>query len=460
MKNDGMRVLVVDDELSMREYLQLLLERAGYRVATGKNLSEGLRLLEAHEPDLVITDLKLGHDSGVQVLKAARARPFPPEVLIITAFGTPATAIECIREGAYDYITKPFDNDDIRLLVERALEKRAIRQENQALRKGIADRRLVLGTSKAMEQVWTLVDRVAASPRATVLIQGESGTGKELVARTIHQRSERASQPFLAVNCSALAEGVLESELFGHVKGAFTGAVSQRDGLFAAAGAGTVFLDEIGEVSPAIQVKLLRVLQERMVRPVGATQEQPVEARVLAATNKRLETEVRSGKFREDLLYRLNVITIDVPPLRERAEDIPGLAQHFLAQCADQLGRPGLRLDPETLALLQRYHFPGNVRQLQNIIERAATLSVSDHLEPSSLPNSLRGEPDPIDGSVSLNSGFSLERFLDDAERRYLKQALVQAVGVKTRAAELLGLSFRSFRYRLAKHGLGDANDS
>jgi two-component system, NtrC family, response regulator PilR len=313
-----------------------------------------------------------------------------------------------------------------------------------------------VGDSPPMRAVWGMVEKVAAS-RSTVLITGESGTGKELVARAVHWKSNRAGQPFLPVNCAALAEGVLESELFGHLKGAFTGATSDRPGLLVSAGEGTVFLDEIGEIPPGMQVKLLRVLQERKVKPVGGTIEVAFNARVLVATNKHLEKEVEAGRFRQDLFYRLNVIAIDLPPLRERREDIPVLANYFLTRMAEELGRPNLSFSPEALGVLQAYSFPGNVRQLQNIVERAATLADQDVLGPDTLPPALRGEKEPALrlGEVSLAPGFSLERHLDEAERRYLLAALEKADGVKTRAAELLGLTFRSFRYRLAKHGLG-----
>jgi two-component system response regulator PilR (NtrC family) len=321
-----------------------------------------------------------------------------------------------------------------------------------------------VGASAGMMGVWNLVERVAVS-KTTVLVTGESGTGKELVARGVHWKSPRSAQPFIPVNCAALAAGVLESELFGHVKGSFTGATSDRVGILASAGEGTVFLDEIGEVPLSTQVKLLRVLQEKRVKPVGSSQEVPFQARIVAATNKRLETEVKAGRFREDLFYRLNVITIEIPPLRDRRDDIPILADHFLEAVAQELGRPALRFSPRALEVLQKYDFPGNVRQLQNIVERAATLSEGDVLMPESLPPTLRGEPvAPADesggaGELQLAPGFSLERYLDDAERRYLTAALQKSDGVKTRAAEILGLSFRSFRYRLAKHGLTDREE-
>jgi two-component system, NtrC family, response regulator PilR len=456
-----MRILVVDDELSMREYLEVLLARAGYEVVAAANVAQAAERLR-EDVDLVISDMKLGAESGLSVLKAARAIVSPPEVILITAYGTPESAVEAMRAGAYDYICKPFDNEELKLLVQKALEKRELRREVTELRSTLSAGagRVLLGRSAGMQAVWGLIDKVATG-RSTVLITGESGTGKELVARAIHARGARAGQPFLPLNCAAMPEGLLESELFGHVKGAFTGAAQDRPGLLVSAGEGTVFLDEIGEVSPAMQVKLLRVLQERQVKPVGSASEVPFKARVLAATNKRLEDEVKVGRFREDLLYRLNVITLELPPLRDRGEDIPVLAEHFLARMRDELGRPNLRFTPEALGLLQRFGFPGNVRQLQNIVERAATLADGEELGPDSLPTALRGdiEPVPAQEDLSIEVGFSLERHLDSLERRYLLSALEQAGGVKTRAADLLGLTFRSFRYRLAKHGFSVGDD-
>ncbi|MDP3234604.1 MAG: sigma-54 dependent transcriptional regulator [Myxococcales bacterium] len=446
-------ILVVDDEPSILEFLEVLLSKHGHRVRTVGSLDLATKALAAAVPDLVITDFRLGKQSGLDVVKAARTLTMPPEVIVVTAYGTPASAVEAMRQGAYDYVTKPFDNDELMILVERAIEKRGLRVENRRLRASGSG--VFVGQSAAMQQVWSVVQKVAPT-RATVLIAGESGTGKEVVARAIHLESPRASQPFVPVNCGALAEGVLESELFGHVKGAFTGASSDRQGILAAAGEGTVLLDEVGELPLGTQVKLLRVLQERKVKPVGSSREVPFEARILAATNRKLEDEVKAGRFREDLWFRLNVIVVDVPPLRKRREDIPRLAAFFLERVSTELGRPGLHFTPEAIAVLQDYAFPGNVRQMQNVIERAATLSDSDALGVESLPPLVRGaEGEPDAGpEVSLAPGFSLELHLDTLERRYLHEALRRASGAKTKAAELLGLSFRSFRYRLAKHGM------
>jgi two-component system response regulator PilR (NtrC family) len=457
-----LQILVVDDELSMREYLEVLLSRGGYQVVTAADVATAVDIILKNNLDVVISDIKLGQESGLEVLRAARASATPPEVILITAYGTPATAVEAMREGAYDYICKPFDNEELLLLVQKASEKRELLRENRELRaSGAPGTQILVGKSLAMQGVWGLINKVASS-RSTVLITGESGTGKELVARAIHWKSSRSGQPFLPVNCAALAEGVLESELFGHVKGAFTGATADRAGIMVSAGAGSVFLDEIGEISPAMQVKLLRVLQERRVKPVGSSEEIPFEARVLAATNRNLEAEVKSGRFREDLYYRLNVIAIELPPLRKRREDIGVLANFFLDRMKETLGRPELSLSPATLELLEAYSFPGNVRQLENIIERAATLVEGSLLVPAALPPSLRGESEPIrpNGAVVLVPGFSLDRYLDETERHYLLAALERADGNKTKAAEILNLSFRSFRYRLAKHGLADKLDS
>jgi two-component system response regulator PilR (NtrC family) len=455
------RILIVDDELSIREFLEVLLGRAGHAVESTDSLEGARALLAAHPFELVISDFRLGDQSGIDVLKAARALTPPPEVIIITAYGTPASAVQAMRQGAYDYIAKPFDNDELMLLVDRALEKSRLSEENRQLRATLLPRaEYYVGTSPAMREVWSLVEKVAQA-KSTVLITGESGTGKEVVARAIHARSPRAALPFVPVNCGALAEGVLESELFGHVRGAFTGAASDRTGILVSAGDGTVLLDEVGELPPATQVKLLRVLQERRVKPVGSSREVPFEARVLAATNRRLEDEVKAGRFREDLLFRLNVINIELPPLRARSEDIPMLATYFLGRVAEELGRPGLHFTEDTIALLKAYPFTGNVRQLQNIVERAATLSDSETLGPESLPPGVRGASDSVGAAqVQIGEGFSLERHLDELERRFLQESLRRSGGVKMKAAQLLGLTFRSLRYRLAKHGLGDRDDA
>jgi two-component system response regulator PilR (NtrC family) len=452
------QLLVVDDEASIREILRVLFTRAGHQVLVAESVQAAREALESQAIDLVLSDLRLGRESGLDVLKLARGLASSPEVIMLTAYGTPANAVEAMRRGAYDYIAKPFDNEELLLLVERALEKRRLTLENRQLKVSLeAGQNHYVGTSAAMKPVWALVDKVAAAARSTVLITGESGTGKEVVAKAIHFRGPRAAAPFVPVNCGAISEGLLESELFGHVKGAFSGATSNREGILVSAGQGTVLLDEVGETPMSTQVKLLRVLQERRVRPVGSSSEVPFEARILAATNRRLEDEVRAGRFREDLFFRLNVIAIELPPLRDRRSEIRPLAGFFLQRVAADIGRPGLTFAPETISLLESYSFSGNVRQLQNIVERAATLSDTDTLMPESLPPAVLGvAPQVPSEAIALPPRFSLEHHLDAQEREYLTAALKQASGVKVHAAELLGLSFRSFRYRLAKHGLSD----
>ncbi len=445
-------VLIVDDEPSILEFLEVLLVKYGFRVRTAASVETAKRALEDEAPDVVITDFRLARDSGLEVLRAARALKSPPEVIVVTAYGTPASAVEAMRQGAYDYVTKPFDNDELLLLIERAVEKRGLRLENRQLKNSVLRQTLHWGKSPTMQAVWNIVQKVAPT-RATVLVTGESGTGKEVVARAIHLESPRAAQPFVPVNCGALAEGVLESELFGHVRGSFTGATVDRVGLLVSAKEGTILLDEVGELPLGTQVKLLRVLQERTVKPVGSSREVPFEARILAATNRRLDEEVKAGRFREDLLFRLNVIAIEVPPLRQRREDIAGLARFFLSRVAEELGRPMLQFSDDAIKVLEAYRFPGNVRQMQNIVERAATLSDTDELGVSSL-TALAERTDAPEPDLVIPPGFLLEQYLEHLERRYLTEALRRTAGAKMKAASLLGLSFRSFRYRLAKQGL------
>jgi two-component system, NtrC family, response regulator PilR len=451
-------VLVVDDEASLREFLDVLLTRAGHHVSVAATVAEASARLAAGPIDVVVSDFRIGGGSGIEVIRAAKSVDSKPEVIVITAYATAASAVEAMRQGAYDYIGKPFDNAELLLLVERAFEKRSLTAENQALKRRLVvpgSKQVFLGESRSMKALWSLVDKVAPT-RSTVLINGESGSGKEVVARVLHSKSQRAHAPFVAINCAAIPEGVLESELFGHVKGAFTGALADRSGILVSAGEGTVLLDEIGEVPLTMQAKLLRVLQERMVKPVGGNREVAFSARVLAATNRKLEEEVRLGRFREDLLFRLNVITVEVPPLRDRREDVVPLARFFLGRSAEELGRPGLRFADATESLMETLRFPGNLRQLENVVARAALLSDSDELGPDTLPASVRGELTAAPGVVSgaLEPGFSLEAFLEHTERRYLEASLAQSGGTKVKAAELLGLSFRSFRYRLAKLGM------
>ena len=447
------RLLVVDDERSMRELLEILLGNAGHEVELAVDAASALRAFEARAHDLVLTDLMLGRSSGIDVLCAVKAKSPATEVIVMTAYSTTEGAIQAMKLGAYDYVTKPFKVDELQLLVQKALEKRALTRDNAILRGQLDERTRyegLVGHGPAMQAVYALLAKVAPA-RTTVLITGESGTGKELVARALHARSPRAKEQFVPVNCGAIPEGLIESELFGHLKGAFTGAQGAKEGLFQAAHGGTLFLDEVGELPVAMQVKLLRVLQERRIRPVGSTEDSEVDVRLIAATNRDLPAEVRTGRFREDLYYRLNVIQVRVPPLRERREDIVQLGEHFLRRFAAEHGRGELRLSREAKRRLDEYAFPGNVRELENLIERAVTLSEGQEVTVDALPPPLRAPAPALSGEGPLPIGFSLEEHVASLEKELIDRALAQAGGNKTNAAALLGLTFRQLRHRLKK---------
>ena len=456
------RILVVDDERSMRELLAIVLGREGYEVVVAEDGRQAVAALEKRPVDLLITDIHMPDMTGIEVLRAARE--VSPDVagIMVTAFASTETAIEALRMGAYDYIHKPFNVDELKIVVRDALERRRLKRENVLLKRALqASHQFsnIIGRSEAMLAVFELIETIAQTS-STVLITGESGTGKELAARAIHFNSLRRDRPFVAVNCGALTETLLESELFGHVRGAFTGASTSKKGLIEVAEKGTIFLDEIGEMSPMMQVKLLRVLQERTFRRVGGTEETPADIRIIAATNRDLGQMVEEGRFREDLYYRINVIPLHLPPLRERQEDIPLLAEHFVARFAQQLGKPVQGLSSESLELLQRYHWPGNIRELENAMERAVALERTPVILPTSLPAKVRNAPrlTPLDPAADVetlpDSGFDLERHVREIERHYIMEALRRTDGVKVKAAELLGMSFRSFRYYAKKYGL------
>jgi two-component system response regulator PilR (NtrC family) len=455
------RILVVDDERSMREFLDIFFRREGYEVITAQSVDEALLAVEADDYDLVITDIQMPGRSGLDLLHEVRERSPETPVVMITAFATTENAITAMKQGAYDYITKPFKVDEIRVVVEKALEKKLLASENRRLRTQLRSQtrsRTLVGTSSAMQRVYDLVAQVAPT-KTNVLVVGESGTGKELVARAIHDQSDRAEKPFVAVNCAAIPENLLESELFGHVKGAFTGAVQNKAGLFETADGGTLFFDEIGELPPALQVKLLRVIQEKTIRRVGGTPDRRVDVRIVAATNRRLEDEVATGRFREDLYYRLNVIQIGLPPLRQRMEDIPLLARHFVEKYAAELGREIQGCTDDALDTLLAYPFPGNVRELENVIERAVALTRDDVIRRDALPpNVLRPAEAPGESRIPAD-GVDLDQLVASYERGLILEALARTGGVKKRAAALLGVSFRSFRYRLEKLGLDEPGD-
>ncbi|MBI5598183.1 MAG: sigma-54-dependent Fis family transcriptional regulator [Deltaproteobacteria bacterium] len=461
------RIMVVDDEKSMREFLDIMLRKEGYDVESFASVEPAVERFRATPSDLVITDLKMPGPSGVHLLKELKGIRDDVMVIVITAYASVDSAIEAMKAGAYDYFTKPFNVEEIKLNIKRALNVRMLERENVLLKKDLKSRYgfgNLVGTSRKMAEIYGLIMSVAAT-RANVFITGESGTGKELAARAIHAESPRKDKPFVTVNCGAIPESLVESELFGYVRGAFTGAYADKAGLAEMADGGTLFLDEITELPLNLQVKLLRFIQEKSFRRVGGTADVSVDMRLIAATNREIEEEVREGRFREDLYYRLNVIRIDIPPLRERPEDIAPLARYFLKKYNKELGKDIKRISEEALKLLMDYHYSGNVRELENAIERAVTLETKDFIGAASLPPSIRNSRDAsasnpdlpgnpaAGGAAILPDGMDLEATVSEFEKRIIGEALRKAGGVKKKAAELLGISFRSIRYKLNKYG-------
>lgn len=441
------RLLIVDDKASMRHMLRQVFHETGFEVVEAADGEEAISRLRDGALDLVITDVKMPKADGLTVLKECRAVLPRTPVIVMTAYGTIEQAVETIRQGAFDYIVKPFSISEIEVKAQRAFDQARLLSENDYLKEDLSQRvGRMIGRSEKIQQVYRLIRKVAAgSP--SVLILGESGTGKEMVAREIHQQSARSSHPFIAVNCAALSEGLLESELFGHERGAFTGALFQKRGRFELADKGTLFLDEIAELSPALQVKLLRVLQEKMFERVGGTKTLTVDVRILAATNRDIRQEIAERRFREDLFFRLNVVTIVLPPLRERLDDIPDLVEYFLARYSTALHKP-VTLAPEVLTCLMSYSWPGNVRELENLIERLIVLADSDRIEYTDLPPELFGaapQPAPVDGLADR---------IGQLEREMIRRTIEDCGHNQTRAAKLLGLKRSSLQYKLKKYGL------
>jgi two-component system NtrC family response regulator len=449
------RILVVDDEASQRELLAGFLAKQGYEVVAAASGTEALQRLQRETFDLILTDHRMPQMSGLDLLKAAREVNPEVPVVVMTAYGSVEQAVAAMKAGAYDYLGKPIDLDDLLHRIGKVQERQQLLAEVQALRQDLRGRyRLegIIAESGAMQEVLGVVRRVAPST-ATVLIQGESGTGKELIARALHAQSPRASGPFVAVNCAALPETLLESELFGHEKGAFTGASERRVGRFEAAEGGSIFLDEIGDLSPGLQVKLLRVLQERRIERVGANRPIPVDVRVIAATKIDLERAIREQRFREDLYYRLNVVTVTLPPLRRRREDLPPLLDHFLKRFAQANAKDVRGFTREARDALMKYDYPGNVRELENIVERAVLLSRAEVIGLGDLPLAVQ------EGAGAAGAPpASLPALLEQVEREKILEALRDAGGVQTRAAERLGISERALRYKLKKYGLGEGD--
>jgi two-component system response regulator PilR (NtrC family) len=458
------RVLVVDDERSMRELLSIVLRRDGYDVLLASDGKVAVDTLKRERVDVLITDIRMPGMNGVDVLREAKR--IDPEIIsiVMTAFASTDTAVDALRLGAADYVHKsPNAVNDLRLRVRKELERRRLQQENVLLKRQLGTPHKfanIVGGSSAMMSVFELIETIAPT-NSTVLITGESGTGKELVARAIHTRSPRSDRPFVAVNCGALPDTLLESELFGHMRGAFTGADTNKKGLLEVAEKGTIFLDEIGEMSAMTQVKLLRVLQERKFRRLGGTEEVEADIRIIAATNRDLAKMVSVGEFREDLFYRINVIPVKLPPLRERHDDVQALAEHFVEKFAQQMKKEIRGISGAAMACLRSYSWPGNVRELENAIERAVALERTPAVLPDSLPEAVRAAAGVAVGSAAqtpeertLEDGFDLEQHVQDVEREYILEALRRSNGVKKNAAELLGLSFRQFRYLLKKYNI------
>ena len=451
-----MDLLIVDDEASLRDFMTIVFEEDGWKVETAATIADGRAALQKDDPDLVLCDLMLPDGSGLDLLRDIKAQNPTIAVIMITAHTSTKSAVEALKNGAFDYIAKPFDIDELKIIVHNAVERKELEDENLHLRTALEAKFTfsnIIGRSPRMQDIFSIVQRIAKT-NSTVLISGESGTGKELIARAIHYNSGRRGK-FVSINCGALPETLLESELFGHERGAFTGAIREKRGLFHEADRGTIFLDEIGETSTAMQIKLLRVLQDRVVRRVGSNSETQVDVRVIAATNRDLSESIKAGTFREDLFYRINVIPIALPPLRQRKEDIPILVEHFIAKFCDNLGVPHKKISADAMRAIEKYHWPGNVRELENVIERMIALEASDVLTTKSLPEHvLLGGAIP-DVTFELPAdGISLQDHLESIGKIFMLKALERTGGVQTQAAELLRMSFRSFRYYAKKYDL------
>jgi len=449
-------LLIVDDEVSLRDFLSIVFEQEGWQVETAPSIGDARAAIQRREPDIVLCDLMLPDGSGIDLVRDVKAASPSIAFVMITAHTSTRSAVEALKAGAVDYIAKPFDIEELKIIVRKAVERKELEDENIHLRTALEERFTfanILGKSAKMQEIFSVVQRIART-MSTVLISGESGTGKELIARAIHYNSDRRGK-FVSINCGALPETLLESELFGHDRGAFTGAIREKRGLFHEADRGTIFLDEIGETSTAMQIKLLRVLQDHIVRRVGSNVETSVDVRVIAATNQDLNESIRAGTFREDLFYRINVIPITLPPLRHRKDDIPLLVDHFIEKFSTRMNVPRRRISSDAMRAIEKYHWPGNVRELENVIERMIALESSEVLTTKSLPEHvLLGGRIPDATFMLPPEGLSLEGHLEAIAKVFMLKALERCNGVQTQAAELLRMSFRSFRYYAKKYDL------
>ncbi len=450
-------ILIIDDEKSLLDLLTVVFKKEGYSVKTAQSAAGGFEILAKESVDLVITDIKMPGADGMDILRYARENLPDLPVILITAYGSIAQAVEALKVGALDYVVKPFDVEELKIIVGRGLAARRLKQENILLKRDLKDRygfEQMIGKSRAMQDIYTLIEKVGSTD-STVLITGESGTGKEMAARAVHLQGARRDHPFVSINVAALPENLLESELFGHVRGSFTGAVSDKKGMFELAQRGTLFLDEVGEMSPWTQVKVLRALQERKVRRVGGADEVSVDVRIIAATNQDLKKRIEEGKFREELFYRLNVISVDMPPLRRRVEDIPLLIAHFLQKYCDKMGKKPKRFTPEVVGLLEGYPWPGNIRELENVIERIVAIEDRETVTASCLPPEIVSpQRKKLDTQELFAPGFNLTAHLDEITKKYIQEALAVTGGSLQKAAPLLGLSYRTIRYLIGKYDL------
>ena len=450
------KILVIDDEKSITDLLSVVLTKEGYSVSTSLSSTKALDMIDKEEYDLILSDIRLPQMSGMKVLKYVKEKKPDIPMIMITAYGTIHQAVEAFKEGAIDYIVKPFDVNELKFVVAQGLEKRKLRAENIQLKKELKEKysfENMIGKSKEMQEIYNLIEKISGSD-STVLISGESGTGKEIAARAIHFLSLRKDKPFVSLNCGALPESLLESELFGHTRGAFTGAVANKKGMFEAAEKGTIFLDETGDMSQATQIKLLRTLQDKKIRRVGGTEEFAVDVRIIGATNQDLKQSILEGKFREDLYYRLNVISFEMPPLRKRKDDIPLLVTHFLQKYCQKMGRKVKRLTPEVISVFEAYPWPGNVRELENVIERIVAIEERETITRKSLPMELLNPHKKTDEDYFIEPGFNLNQTLDDIAKKYVQQALTMSVGRLKETAAMLGINYRSLRYLIEKYDL------
>jgi len=458
--NKSYKILVVDDETSMREFLEVFLSKEGYQVSVAKTGKQALNMIQKNEYDLVLTDIRLGDLTGLEILRQSKRKNQDTIVIMISAYSTTEIAVEAMNEGAYDFVPNPFDNQELKNTIKKALELKPLDLEKERTSSELLDNlhfNTIIGRSPGMQAIYKRITQVGPT-KTNVLITGESGTGKELIARAIHEQSNRKDKPFVVVNCGGIPDTLIESEFFGHVKGSFTGAISDKQGLFESANQGTIFLDEIGELSPILQVKLLRAVQETSFKPVGGTKEIDVDVRIISATNKKLEQEVIEGNFREDLFFRLNVVPIKVPPLRDRKGDVELLSKHFAKKYSSQMEKDIVKLSSYAIDFLNKYSFPGNVRELENLIERSVALSSTNIILPESLTISMHKKRRWVEGIEGqrfdlddVEQGVDLDKILSTIEHGYLKKALEIAGGNKSKAADYLNLSLRSLRYRIDK---------